>query len=383
MSEVQSVPAAFTAAVRTLLDTPLLTEGMEGFRETYAWRLELRAFFARVAALTVQSGPGVLRLVLSPPFPEGGRAWADVRSPQAAGFVAWVLWYHEFLGVQAGEVRQFSLAELASAISSHPQAQDLDFSVRSQRLALLQAVRALRELGALAIVDESSQEWESGESDAGSSGGALLEFTAAAPYLISRPSELPASAAQRAIRMLLCGPSMTCAQDPEAFEQLNAPLLEDLQHTLGWRLSVNGEYATLHREGLVRGMGSRWMPGRSAASSVALLLLSAVCKEVQHQRLTPEDSGRLTVTKVRLYGLLDQVRATHRARWGTMGKESTEKLLELVLAEWRLWGGVAVSDTASVTLEPHLARFDSTYETEATGEARGQSEKQAITSLFD
>ncbi|MFC6663769.1 DUF2398 family protein [Deinococcus multiflagellatus] len=171
MSEVQSVPAAFTAAVRTLLDTPLLTEGMEGFRETYAWRLELRVFFARVAALTVQSGPGVLRLVLSPPFPEGGRAWADVRSPQAAGFVAWVLWYHEFLGVQAGEVRQFSLAELASAISSHPQAQDLDFSVRSQRLALLQAVRALRELGALAIVDESSQEWENGEGEAGSSGG--------------------------------------------------------------------------------------------------------------------------------------------------------------------------------------------------------------------
>lgn len=365
MSEVPQVPAAFTAAVRSLLDTPLLTEGMDGFRETYAWRLELRAFYARVAALNVQSGPGVLRLVLPPPFPEGGRIWEGMRTAHAAAFVAWVLWYHEFLGVQPGEVRQFSLAELAAAISGHPEAPELDFSLRPQRLALLQAVRALHDLGVLTIVDEAAQSWESGDGEAGGSGGALLEFTAAAPYLISRLPEPVASPPQRAVRALLCGPALTRAQDPEAFAELGAPLLEDLVRTLGWSLSVNAEYATLHREGLVHGQGRRWTPGRSAVSTVALLLLQAVQREVREERMVPGEHGRLTVTKVRLYGLLDQVRSLHRSRWGTLGQESTDRLLEGVLAEWRTWGGVATSEAMLVSLEPHLARFAPAYESEA------------------
>ena len=107
-----NVPAALTQAARRLLDSPLLTEGMEGFRETYAWRSELRSFYARTAALSVQVGPGVLRLVLPPPHPEGGRAWSGLKSSRAAALVAWVLWYHEYLGVRLGEVRQFSLAGL-------------------------------------------------------------------------------------------------------------------------------------------------------------------------------------------------------------------------------------------------------------------------------
>ena len=63
-AEALSVPAALTQAARTLLQSPLLTDGMDGFRETYAWRGELRALYARTAALNVQIGPGVLRLVL-------------------------------------------------------------------------------------------------------------------------------------------------------------------------------------------------------------------------------------------------------------------------------------------------------------------------------
>ena len=369
-----SVPIAFQQAVRTLLDAPLLTEGMDGFRETYAWRMELRTFFARVAALTVQIGPGVLRLVLPPPHPEGGRAWDGVKSPRAAALVAWVLWYHEYLGVRLGEVRQFSLAEVASAITANPEAGGIDFSLRHNRFALLQAVRTLRDLGALRILDEDTRTWDSDASEV-TGGGALLEFTPAAPYLISAPPTLPATPAQRAARALLCGPALTRAQDEQAFRHLNSPELDELERTLGWSAELHAQYATLHREGLMHGVASRWTPGRSVTSSAALLLVNAVRREISAGTLTPTAQGRVTLTRTRLYTLLDELRAHYRARWGGQGKLSTEKLMEEVLTQWREWGGIASEDSATLTLEPHLARFHAAYEDETppqTSKRRGR-----------
>ncbi len=353
------------SAVRRLLDSPLLTEEMEGWRETYAWRVELRSFFARTAALTVQIGPGVLRLVLPPPMPEGGRAWDGLKWVRSASLLAWVLWYHEYLGVRLGEVRQFSLAELATAISENPEARGIDFSVRNTRFALLQAVRTLAELGALRILDEDSRGWEGEDGEAPGGGGALLEFTPAAPYLISTPPLLPATPAQRAARALLCGPALTRAHDPEAFGHLQDPEVKELERTLSWNLEIHAEYATLHREGVTSGLGTRWLPGRSVFSAAALLLLNAIRREVEARTLIPDAAGRLTLSRTRLYTLLDTVRADYRARWGETGKKhSTEKLLEEVLELWRQWGGVASQDTASLTLEPHLARFHAFYEDE-------------------
>jgi hypothetical protein len=361
-----SVPTALTQAVRTLLQSPLLTDGMDGFRETYAWRGELRALFARTAALTVQIGPGVLRLVLPPPHPEGGRAWDGLRSARAAALVAWVLWYHEYLGVRLGEVRQFSLSELASAIAANPEAAELDFSVLNTRRALLQAVRSLAEIGALRILDEDAARWEGSDWQGENlpEGGALLEFTPAAPYLISVPPSLPATPAQRAARALLSGPVLTRAQDEEAFLHLGSPEVSELERALGWSLNVHGEYAALQREGVTQGLASRWLPGRSVPSAAALLLLNAVRAEIQTGTLRPDARGRLTLSQTRLYTLLDTVRATYRARWGEQGKQSTEKLLSQVLELWRAWGGVSEASDVSVTLEPHLARFRAAYEDE-------------------
>ena len=366
-----SVPAALTQAARMLLQSPLLTEGMEAFRETYAWRSELRALYARTAALSVQIGPGVLRLVLSPPHPEGGRAWDGLKSARAAALVAWVLWYHEYLGVRLGEVRQFSLSELASAIAANPEATDLDFSVLNTRRALLQAVRGLAEIGALRILDEDAARWEGsdfqGKEIQGGEiqgGGALLEFTPAAPYLISVPTPLPAVPAQRAVRALLCGPALTRAQDEEAFLHLQSAEVAELERTLGWTLDLHGEYAALMREGVTHGLASRWLPGRSVPSAAALLLLGAVRAEVGAGTLRPDARGRLTLSQTRLYTLLDTVRASYRARWGEQGKQGTEKLLWQVLELWREWGGVSEMTEASITLEPHLARFQAAYEDE-------------------
>ncbi|CAM3679680.1 TIGR02678 family protein [Deinococcus saxicola] len=371
-TSTHGVPTALTQAARTLLGTPLLTDGMEAFRETYAWRTELRSFFARTAALTVQIGPGVLRLVLPPPFPEGGRAWDGLRSPRAAALVVWTLWYHEYLGVRLGEVAQFSLSELAAAISANPAAANpesrLDFSVLADRRALLQAVRTLAEVGALRVLDEDTTGWEGGADEGLPEGGALLEFTPAAPYLISLPPPLPVTAAQRAVRALLCGPALTRAQDAGAFAALadpeTVPELLEMERTLGWTLDVHGPYALLLREGVTHGLASRWTPGRSVPGAAALLLLRAIRAEVQAGRLTPDAHGRLTLSQTRLYTLLDGVRAEYRSRWGEQGKQGGEKLLSGVLQQWREWGGVAQMGADSLTLEPHLARFDAGYEDE-------------------
>ncbi len=365
---VSTVPTALTQAARTLLGTPLLIDGMDGFRETYAWRTELRAFFARTAALSVQIGPGVLRLALPPPFPEGGRAWNGLRSPRAAALVVWVLWYHEYLGVRLGEVAQFSLSELAAAISANPGVGDLDFSVLADRRALLQAVRTLAEVGALRVLDEDTTGWEGSADEGLPEGGALLEFTTAAPYLISLPLPMPVTAAQRAVRALLCGPALTRAQDAGAFAVLadpeTVPELLEMERTLGWTLDVHGPYALLLREGVTHGLASRWMPGRSVPGAAALLLLRAIRAEVEAGRLTPDAHGRLTLSQTRLYTLFNGVRTDFRSRWGEQGKQSGEKLLSGVLQQWREWGGVARMDADSLTLEPHLARFDAGYEDE-------------------
>ena len=373
-----NVPAALTQAARRLLDSPLLTEGMEGFRETYAWRSELRSFYARTAALSVQVGPGVLRLVLPPPHPEGGRAWSGLKSSRAAALVAWVLWYHEYLGVRLGEVRQFSLAELASAVSANPEAATLDFGVLHNRRALLQAVRALEEIGALRVLDADTARWEESDwqGDAQASGGALLEFTAAAPYLISVPPPLPASAAQRAARALLCGPALTLAQDPEAFGQLACAELQELERTLNWTLEAQPEYLTLHREGVTHGLGKRWLPGSSVPSAAALLLLGAVRAEVASGTLNPDTNGRLTLSQTRLYTLLDGVRTRYRARWGEQG---SEKLLAQVLDLWREWGGITENGAergATLTLEPHLAHFQAAYEDEGQTRVARRARRQ-------
>ncbi|CAM4425421.1 DUF2398 family protein [Deinococcus marmoris] len=367
-ASIQSVPTALTQAARTLLGTPLLTEGMDGFRETYAWRTELRAFFARTAALTVQIGPGVLRLVLPPPFPEGGRAWDGLKSPRAAALVVWTLWYHEYLGVRLGEVAQFSLSELAAAIAANSGAGDLDFSVLADRRALLQAIRTLAEVGALRVLDEDASRWEGGADEGLPDGGALLEFSPAAPYLISLPPPLPVTPAQRAVRALLCGPALTRAQDEGAFAVLadteTVPELAEVQRTLGWTLDVHGPYALLLREGVTHGLAARWAPGRSVPGAAALLLLRAVRAEVEAGKLRPDAQGRLTLSQTRLYTLLDGVRDEYRSRWGEQGKQGGEKLLSGVLQLWREWGGVARMDEGSLTLEPHLARFDAGYEDE-------------------
>ena len=374
--------SALQAAIRTLLEAPLLQEGMDGFREVYPWRSEVRAFFARVAGWTVQIGPGVIRLVASSPQPEGGRALGGLLSPRAAALLAWVLWYHEYLGLRLGEVRQFSLSELSEVIAEGS-GQTLDFSVFHNRRALLQAVRALEELGVLRVLDGDAEDWESGQAGEAVHVGALLEFTAAAPYLIASPQSQQATPLQRAARALLVGPVLGRAQEPEAFAALESPggeaLIADLQDALGWTLDIHADHALLLREGQLRGLASRWTPGRAVESAAALLLLEAVRREVRAGELVPDAAGRLTLSRSRLYTLLDGVREQHRAHWGERGKLlGVDKLLSSVLALWRFWGGLAAGENeASLTLEPHLARFEAGYEFEEEApKGRGKRRKK-------
>ncbi len=362
-----TAPGALQQALRVLLETPLLQEDVDGFREVYAWRLEVRAWFARVAGWPVQVGPGVVRLVAAPEKSEGGRAFGSLTTARACAMLAWTLWFHEYLGLRPGEARQFSLSELSGAIA---EPSGLDFSELTSRRALVQAVRALGELGALRLLDDQTQGWEGGAAQA----GALLEFTAGAAYLISSPPELPPTPAQRAARALLIGPALLRADDPGAYAALeDGALRHELEETLGWALELHPSYATLLRGGQVRGQAARWSPGRSVVSAAALLLLGALRAEVEAGRLVPDAASRLRVSHNKLYGLLDAVRAEHRTRWGEGGKTGTERLLRDILALWRSWGGLTdLDDPSGVTIEPHLARFEAGYREEGRSGGRGR-----------
>ena len=353
---------ALRDAVRTLLEQPLLLEGSDGFRDVIAWRLELQRFFARMAAWPVLSGANALRLVAAPAFFEGGRALEGLRNASAPAMLAWTLWYHEYLGLRLGEPRQFSLSELASQIETHS---GLTMTNLEHRRAVVQAVRTLETLGAMRVLDDNTQDWEG--ADHAEAGGALLEFTAGAAYLISVPqATLPPTPLQRAVRALLTGPALHRALDPQAFaalEQdlgLEAGLLSELETTLGWTLEVQRDYALLLRGGVTRGLAERFAPGRSVIEAAGLLLLNALRDEVAQGRVTPDVSGRLLVTRNQLYALLDAVRATHRDKWGQQGTASTEKLLREILGDWRGWG-TAVEIGEFWQLEALLSRFQAYY----------------------
>lgn len=352
-------PPALQNAIRVLLEQPLLLEGADGFRDVIAWRSEVSQFFARVAGWTVLTGPNALRLVAPPAFPEAGRALESLHSVKAPAFLAWILWYHEYLGLRLGESRQFSLSELAAQIENQS---GLAMTSLEHRRALVQAVRSLETLGAMRLLDASTGDWEDAKDG---HAGALLEFTAGAAYLISQPAVQSVTPLQRAMRALLTGPALHRALDPEAFAALvndvenENGITVQLEQALSWTLEIQADYALLLRGGVTRGLAKRFTPGRGVVQSAGLLLLNSIRSEVQAERLQSED-GRLRLTQNQLYALLDQVRALHRDKWGQQAATSTDKLLKEILEDWCSWGA-ARQDGEFCWLEALLSRFDAYY----------------------
>lgn len=378
-----TIPLALQKAIRVLLEQPLLLEGTEGFREVIAWRSEVSQFFRGVAGWMVLTGPSVVRLVAPPAFAEAGRALEELHSVKASALLAWILWFHEYLGLRLGEARQFSLSELAAQIEDQS---GLVMTSLEHRRALVQAVRALEHLGAMRLLDANTSDWEDAKERAesarssesaessrnagssassGGSAGALLEFTAGAAYLISQPVLPSVTALQRAVRALLTGPALHRAQDSAAFSalqddaELERGMLAQLERTLGWTLEIQPDYALLLRGGVTKGLAKRFTPGRGVVQSAGLLLLNTLRLEVQAQRLTVTD-GRLRLTHNQLYALLDQVRADYRDKWGQQANTSTEKLLRAILEEWCSWGA-AQQEGEFWWLEALLSRFEAYY----------------------
>ena len=354
-----TTPPALQNAIRVLLEQPLLLEGAEGFREVIAWRAEVSQFFARVAGWTVLTGPHALRLVAPPAFAEGGRALEGLHSVKATVFLAWILWFHEYLGLRLGEARQFSLSELASQIENQS---GLAMTSLEHRRALVQAVRTLEILGAMRLLDASTNEWEDAKEG---HAGALLEFTSGAAYLISQPVVQLVTPLQRAIQALLTGPALHRSLDPEAFAALQADadsdrgVVEYVENTLGWTLEIQADYALLLRGGITRGLAKRFTPGRGVVSSAGLLLLNTIRAEVQAGRLQSQ-TGRVRLTQNQLYAFLDQVRATHRDKWGQQAATSTDKILREILEDWLSWGA-ASQEGEFWWLEAILSRFEAYY----------------------
>ena len=361
------VSPALSNAIQTLLETPLLLEGMDGFKDVWNWRIDVVRWFKDVTAWQVQTGPGVIRLVATGKHFDTGRALGGLKTTRASAMLAWVLWFHEFLGLRLGEPKQFTLSELATQIENSSKQ---SFSDLQNRRALVQAVRTLEELGAMRVLDEQTQTWEGAQAG----GGALLEFTAGAAYMISSPPELPASDRQRAARALLIGPILSRVDDPAAFSALETSELGDmLEGALGWQLELNSQFATLLRAGNTRGLARRWTPGRSVTEAAALLTLDAVREELQtannsnqleleRRNLQQDEFGQVKLTQNRLYELLDAIRNLYRSNWGEQGKQlGTEKMQHSILELWRGWG-LATQVGEQITLKAGLARFTASYE---------------------
>ncbi len=372
------VAAGLVEALRILIERPLLQEGDEGFLTAWPWRRELQTFFAERAGWVLQFGPGVLRLNAHAPFPEGGRAMDGLQHPQDAALLAWALWYHESLEVLVGEARQFSLEEMAQAISEQA---SIDFTVYRNRQSLKRALGQLSELGGLRVIDGGAGSWEDGQ---GEEGGELLEFTPGVAYLIApsppRPDVPPAV---RATRALLVGPALSRARDEEAYLALGPELQDQLEDALDWVLDLQGDHAALMMDTQSREGVRRLTLGRSARSSAAMLLIEAIRQERRLPTGGPplgqDLHGRVQISPGRLYALMDRVREEHRARWGQFGLKDTARILQDVLDQWRQLGGIDDwhETPGGILIEAHLARYDSSYGSDSLLLTRPQPRRPA------
>ncbi len=302
--------------------------------------------------------------------------------------LVWVLSYaasRQLTGY--GGEQQFLLSHLIQYIIEQSYGADsderIDFERKSDRYSMMRALKYLRDIGGLQLIEGQEQEWIEHRAEV------LYEFTNVASLFITsldlhavvivarhrrektplEPTLLSRSSSHlvRAWRILLTEPAFFHYDDPEGFTELSEhaeAVARAVAETFGWLLEINRNYACIVYSSGTSTNAPPLLHLGSATDQIIALLCRALREEVAEQLLLPDTYGcvRLTLSDIE-YLFVTNIRPRYGQYWGKEAQDtSAAALLRDVLKKMRQVGLLRGPDgTGDMLVLPLAARFDVTY----------------------
>lgn len=382
-----------------LLDAPVVTA--ERTPDLYASIVReldaVRAWYATRTGWRIVRTPAYIRLLKESVVSLPAHGWRGCMDALDYELAVWTMWYAEG---QAGS--KFALSGLARSVQQHcvdaigiPR---VDWTVRDHRRSLRRALEALQRLGVVDVLDGDLEAYvERGGVEIMLSTEALLAKGAAfRALLVSVPDVLVAAltqcgdmtalectrlpefadAKQRLYRTLLLSPAALRVDDPEAFALLDDTFAReaievDLWTSIGWRLEVTADYATLLRplNDVVPGLT---YPGGSGIAHLALVAVTAVRDALDRAEIVADAAGRVAIARDHFATLLTDIQRDSENRFGkTTSTLRQDELLAQTVAYLTSNGMAEVErGTQRVVLSPVYGRLAGYYAPDGLGMAQ-------------
>lgn len=331
---------------------------------------------------------GLFRLLRQLDIPPSNFAKNKLQEARDFACLVWVLSYaasRQLTGY--GGEQQFLLSHLIQYVVeqslSGGGSGGLDFEKKSDRYSMMRALKYLRDIGGLQLVEGQEQEWIDSRAEV------LYEFTDVASLFITaldlesvarvahhrcnnsplQPALIGESAPplMRAWRTLLVEPIFLRYDDPEGFAELNKyaeEVARVITESFGWLLEVNRDYACIVRSSGAPTDTVPLLHLGSAVDQIVALLCHAMRDEFAAQHLVPDAYGCVTVPLSEIeYLFTTSIRPRYGQKWGIKAQETpSATLLREALKKMRQVGLLRGPDNASdILLLPPAARFDAIY----------------------
>jgi uncharacterized protein (TIGR02678 family) len=286
-----------------------------------------------------------------------------------------------------GGEQQFLLSHLIQYIVeqslSARSSEGLDFEKKSNRYSMMRALKYLRDIGGLQLVEGQEQEWIDRRTEV------LYEFTDVASLFITaldleavatvahhrcnnsplQPALIAVSGPplMRAWRILLVEPVFLRYDDPEGFAELNKyaeGVARTVTESFGWLLEVNRDYACIVRSSGAPADNVPLLHLGSAIDQIVALLCRVFKDEFAAQHLISDTYGCVKVPLSEIeYLFTTSIRPHYGQKWGKEAQETpATTLLKEALKKMRQAGLLRGPDNAGdVLLLPLATRFDAMY----------------------
>ncbi len=345
---------------------------------------DLREWFQEHCGFTLLVTRQFAKLEKVPGKAHNWMGFGEFHQPRDYALFTFCLWYLE----GKGETDQFLLTDMVQEIREHLLGLEiqLDWTMYEHRQAMARALKKLRELGVLLVVDGDEWEWVQG----GGEKNVLYECSPLARYVLRRfPQDLTMYHSIQALgegrypdtpdgqvkrrkhqiyRRLLQEPAV---YDREWTEEERYYVLTQRRTILDQLEKVCGLEGQRYREGLlffyphVTGEMELFPTARSI-SDIALLLGGEVRRLLARGDgpLEVDQQGRISLSWVDLEGILLRLRERYQELWSQQHRQATTtELARELVAHLAEWGLASHRDHHTIWLEPALARWNGDYQT--------------------
>lgn len=320
-------------------------------------------------------------------IPGRARSWMGFENfqlPRDYALFTYCLWFLE----GKGEADQFLLTEMVEEIREHLLGQDvlLDWTLYDHRLSMARALKMLKEIGVLKIVEGDEWEWaRSGTEE----NNVLYECSPWSRYVLRRFSQDLTTFAD--VRSLAEG---VYAETPEGQLKkrkhriyrrlLQEPLVYDWEWTeeekyyvLTQRRSILDQLENMfglegqrYREGLVffhpePSGEANLFPTARGISDLVLLLGGELRRMLAagHAAVFLDERGRIQLTWVDLEGIILRLREKYQACWSKQHRQATARELAVdLMGHLEEWGLGGREDNQTLWIYPGLARWNGDYD---------------------